>query len=130
MNANTLLRGAVPPASLSAYSDAYISRPAYSSLKNNIPTSLQELKGHPWPQDTPDFINVREVGQYLQSYVRKFDVEEITKYDTRVEKLEKVGKKWRVESSTLIREGEEKGKKERKVEVSDEVRDMMRIELT
>jgi DNA repair ATPase RecN len=121
LSANTLLPGAVPPASLSAYSDAYISRPAYSSLKNNIPTSLQELKGHPWPQNTPDFINVREVGEYIHSYVRKFDVEEVTKYDTRVEKLEKVGKKWRVESSTLIREGEERGKKVREVEVGDEL---------
>ena len=121
MSANTLLQGAVPPASLSAYFDAYISRPAYSSLKNNIPTSLQELKGHPWPENTPDFINVRKVGEYIHSYVRKFHVEEVTKYDTRVEKLEKVGKKWRVESSTLIREGEERGKKVREVEVSDEL---------
>jgi cation diffusion facilitator CzcD-associated flavoprotein CzcO len=76
--------------------------PAYDGLTTNVPTYLQELKGHAWPEGNEAFVNVRVCGEYLQSYARKFGVDQVTKYDTKVEKIEKSGEKWRVESTTLV----------------------------
>ena len=86
-------------------------RPAYNGLTNNISTALQELKGYPWPLGTEDFVNVRVKGAYIQGYSKHFGIEPLTRYNTRVEELEKVGQKWKLRSSTLVkgpREGWEK----------------------
>jgi len=83
--------------------------PAYDGLTTNVPTNLQELKGYPWPEGNEQFVNVRVCGEYIQSYSREFGIEQVTKYDTRVEKVEKRGDKWRVLSTTLLLEGPNKG---------------------
>lgn len=88
--------------------------PAYDGLTNNISTVLQELKSHPWPANTGDFVNVRVVGTYLQDFASSFNILQITKLNTRVEKLGKVGEKWRLESSILERES---GQKTREIDV-------------
>ena len=85
--------------------------PAYDGLTTNVPTNLQELKDHPWPEGNEQFVNVRVCGEYIQSYSRKFGIEQVTKYDTRVENIEKRGDKWRVESTTLFTEGPNKGER-------------------
>ncbi|PVH85932.1 FAD/NAD(P)-binding domain-containing protein [Cadophora sp. DSE1049] len=95
--------------------------PAYSGLMNNVPTSLQEMKGHPWPAGTESYVNVRIKQQYIQSYSKSFGIEPLIKYSTRVEKLRKVGSKWEVRSTTLIREGPRRGQKVRSVEEFDGV---------
>ena len=92
--------------------------PAYSGLMNNVPTSLQEMKGHPWPPGTESYVNVRIKQQYIQSYSKSFNVEPLIRYNTRVEKLSKVGSKWEVRSTTLIRDGSQRGQKARSIEVS------------
>ncbi|KAH8597078.1 hypothetical protein B0O99DRAFT_670682 [Bisporella sp. PMI_857] len=81
--------------------------PAYDGLKTNISTVLQELKGHPWKKGTPDFVNVRVVGEYLQSYAAAFDLTPCIRFETRVERLHKEDKKWKLQSSTLIVDSEE-----------------------
>ncbi|TVY45934.1 Flavin-containing monooxygenase [Lachnellula occidentalis] len=83
--------------------------PAYDGLTTNVSTNLQELKDYPWPEGNEQFVNVRVCGEYIQSYSREFGIEQVTKYDTRVENIEKRGGKWNVESSTLIHEGPNKG---------------------
>jgi urease beta subunit len=95
-------------------------RPAYSGLTNNVSTKLQKLKGFPWKEGTGDFVNVRAKQEYIQSYSKHFGVEPLIRYNTRVEKLEKVGGKWLIKSTTLIREGSNKGKHVNEVEVSGE----------
>jgi len=85
---------------------------------NNVPTSLQEMKGHPWPPGTECYVNVGIKQQYIQSYSKSFKVEPLIRYNTRVEKLRKVGSKWEVRSTTLIRDGPQRGQKVRSVEVS------------
>ncbi|TVY71509.1 Flavin-containing monooxygenase ustF2, partial [Lachnellula suecica] len=95
--------------------------PAYDGLTTNVPTHLQELKGYPWPEGNDPFVNVRVCGEYLQSYSRKFGVEEVTKYDTRVEKVEKRGQKWVVEWTTLVTSGPNKGEKVNGVDEFDRV---------
>jgi hypothetical protein len=94
------------------------SSPAYNGLTNNISIFLQELKGHPWKEGTGDFVNVRVVGDYLHGFSKAFDIESLIKFNTRVEKLEKIGNKWQLQSSTLIKNGPERGKKTREIEVS------------
>jgi len=91
--------------------------PAYSSLTTNVAVALSELEGHPWKLGTPEFVNVRVVGEYLQSYAQAFDIGSLINYDTRVEQLKKVGGKWQITSTTLITDGPEPGKKVAKVEV-------------
>jgi hypothetical protein len=95
-------------------------RPAYSGLTNNVSTKLQKLKGFPWKEGTGDFVNVRAKQEYIQSYSRHFGVESLIRYNTRAEKLEKVGRKWFIYSTTFIRDGPSKGKRVNEVEVSVE----------
>lgn len=79
--------------------------PAYDGLVNNISLAMQELKGYPWKEGTGDFAGVRDIGKYIQGFARTFYVEPLVKYSTRVEKLEKIGEKWRLSSTTLVRCG-------------------------
>jgi hypothetical protein len=97
-----------------------IYRPAYDGLKNNVPIDLQELKGYPWKEGLEDSVNIRVIGDYLHGFSETFGIEPEIKFNTRVEKLEKTPgeKKWRVKSSTLIKDGPEAGKKTRQTEVS------------
>ena len=78
---------------------------------NNISTKLQELKDFPWPEGTPDYVNVRVKQNYIQSYSKAFGVEELTRYNTRVEKLEKEGNIWKVQSTLTREEGNDRGKR-------------------
>jgi hypothetical protein len=95
-------------------------RPAYFGLTNNVSTKLQNLQGFPWKEGTGDFVNVRAKQEYIQSYSRHFGVEPLIRYNTRVETLEKVGRKWFIYSTTFVREGPSKGKRVNEVEVSVE----------
>ncbi|CAG8960763.1 hypothetical protein HYFRA_00002300 [Hymenoscyphus fraxineus] len=80
--------------------------PAYENLKNNIPTSMQELKGHPWPEGTGDWVTSVEKQKYIESYSEKFDVKGLIRFHTSVENVVKEGDKWIVESVSLIKRGE------------------------
>jgi len=95
-----------------------IHRPAYSGLTNNVSTKLQQLKGFPWKEGTPDFVNVRQKQEYIQSYAQHFGVEPLIRYNTRVEKLEKIDGRWKINSSTFLKDGSSRGKKFNAVEVS------------
>jgi hypothetical protein len=78
---------------------------------------LQELKGYPWPVGTEDFVNVRVKGEYIQKYSKRFNVEPLIRYHTRVEKLEKLGYKWELRSSTLVKRGPKGPELVKKMEV-------------
>ncbi|KAL2864249.1 uncharacterized protein BJX67DRAFT_373965 [Aspergillus lucknowensis] len=78
--------------------------PAYESLTNNIPTSLLELQGYPWPDGTGDYVSHRVVWGYLQRYAVANGLEPLIKFNTRVEKLEKEGQRWSLQTSTLERD--------------------------
>lgn len=93
-------------------------RPAYNGLFNNIPTPLQQLKGYPWKEGTGDHVNVRVNGEYLQGFWKNFGIDSQTKLHTRVEKIEKRGNKWRLQSSTLRKNEKSKMTKVWDTEVS------------
>ncbi|KAI9642146.1 hypothetical protein NHQ30_008948 [Ciborinia camelliae] len=73
--------------------------PAYFGLTANISTKLQEMKGHLWKEDTGDFVNVKVFGGYLADYARKFHLEQVLKYNTKVEAIYKANRKWIVKST-------------------------------
>ncbi|EDO00163.1 hypothetical protein SS1G_03023 [Sclerotinia sclerotiorum 1980 UF-70] len=75
--------------------------PAYFGLTTNISTKLQEMKGHPWKEGTGDFVNVKVVGDYLKDYARRFHLEQVLRYNTKIEAIEKVDSKWVVKSKLL-----------------------------
>lgn len=77
--------------------------PAYEGLKNNVPTSMQELKDHPWPEGTPDWVTSVEKQEYIDSYSKRFDVESKIRFHTSVERVDKKGDKWVIESASLIK---------------------------
>lgn len=77
--------------------------PAYEGLKNNVPTSMQELKGHPWPEGTPDWVTSIEKQDYIESYSKKFDVESRIRFHTSVERVEKKEETWIIQSAGLIK---------------------------
>lgn len=63
-------------------------------------------------------MNVRANGEYLQGFWKNFGLEHRTKLYTRVQKLEKVGSKWKLQSSTFVKDGPAKGSKIRESGVS------------
>lgn len=98
--------------------DDRLPSPAYDGLTNNISTVLLQLKDYPWKEGTGDFVKVGVLGDYLQGYSRTFKVEPLIRFNTRVEKLEKIGGKWHLDSSTLITSGPEAGRKTQQSDVS------------
>lgn len=94
-------------------------RPAYDALEsNNVVGPFNEMKGHPWKESVEGHVNVRIVLEYLDSYVKAFDVERFIKFNTRVDTLTKNGDIWEVKFSTLVKEGLERGNVSRSTEVS------------
>ena len=81
---------------------------------------MLELKESPWKENTEDYVNHRLVLEYIRSFARNNDVEKVVKYNTRVERVEKQGSKWVLSTSTLVKEGTERGRLEYDTEVSDE----------
>lgn len=77
--------------------------PAYFGLTTNISTKLQEIKNHPWKEGTGDFVNVKVVGDYLENYSRRFHMERVLRYHTKVETINKIDGKWIVRSKFLNR---------------------------
>lgn len=76
------------------------------------------MKGHPWKKGIGEHVNVRIVLEYLNSYVKAFEVDRLIKYNTRVDKLLKKGDIWEVEFSTLVTDGSERGNMFQGIEVS------------
>ena len=79
-------------------------RPCYRGLKNNVSTRMMKLKLNSWPDGTEDFVNHRILNEYIQDTSRRTGVHSRTQYDTRVEKVFKSGKVWKVQTSTLVKD--------------------------
>jgi cation diffusion facilitator CzcD-associated flavoprotein CzcO len=88
---------------------------------------LLELKESPWEENTEDYVNHRLVLEYIRSFARNNGVEKLVKYNTRVERVEKQGSKWVLSTSTLVKEGADRGRLEYDTEVSDENNKVSRV---
>jgi hypothetical protein len=54
-----------------------------------------------WPDGTPDYVNHSVLKDYIQTIASTTGVDQITRYDTRVTKLEKSGGKWHLAYSRM-----------------------------
>ncbi|KAL8746083.1 MAG: hypothetical protein Q9190_001868 [Brigantiaea leucoxantha] len=77
------------------------SSPCYDGLFNNVSTPLLELKDHPWPKGTNDFVNHRKIKKYIQSVADSIDLAAYTCFHTKVLRIRKSSGKWHVLSGTL-----------------------------
>ncbi|KAM0424310.1 hypothetical protein ACHAPT_010456 [Fusarium lateritium] len=78
--------------------------PAYSGLKNNVPTSLLYSNLKPWPKGTPENVSHWEIAKYLQNLNTENGLDKVTLYNTRVEEARKSadGTTWIVRTITLL----------------------------
>ncbi|KAL4783539.1 cytochrome P450 [Aspergillus varians] len=79
------------------------SRPAYETLTNNIPTSLLELQGHPWPEQTEEYVGHGVIWEYITDYASANSLKPLVRFNTRVDRVEKYGQTWAVRGATLVR---------------------------
>ncbi|KAF2084656.1 FAD/NAD(P)-binding domain-containing protein [Saccharata proteae CBS 121410] len=70
--------------------------PCYLGLQNNVGTRLLQTTLNPFPPGTPDFVSHTVLREYVETTVRRTGVDEVTRYQTSVESVEKVGDTWTV----------------------------------
>ncbi|TIA40929.1 dimethylaniline monooxygenase [Aureobasidium pullulans] len=76
--------------------------PCYIGLRNNVSTPEMKLRTHDWPPQTPDFVTHDVLATYIQDTAAANDVLSNISFRTRVDKAEKKGNKWEVQSSRLV----------------------------
>lgn len=81
--------------------------PCYAGLKNNVPTSLMVSALDPWPKGTEEITTQDNLESYIQLLARQHSVNNVTRYNTRVDELRKGdnGTGWVVRTVSLQRVG-------------------------
>ena len=75
--------------------------PCYAGLMNNVSTPLMQTTLAAWPLGTLDFVSQKILEQYIQDISDTNGVKAVTKYNTRVEDVQKQDKTWRVRTTSL-----------------------------
>lgn len=77
--------------------------PSYVTLKNNIPSPLMCFQGMSRDAERPEewYYPHSEHQAYLEAYAALHDIDSVTSYNTRVEKVDEVENGWRVWSKTF-----------------------------
>ena len=70
--------------------------PCYAGLKNNVSLTLMKTALADWPAGLEEFVNQSYLEEYIQEIARRHRVNQVTKYNTRVEDVRKIGDKWRI----------------------------------
>ncbi|CAF9921455.1 MAG: hypothetical protein ALECFALPRED_001807 [Alectoria fallacina] len=78
--------------------------PCYEGLTNNVPTRMMKLKINSWPAGTEDYVVHRVLNEYIQDTSRKTGVHLNTMYNTRVERIFKSGRLWKMRTSSSMRD--------------------------
>lgn len=84
-------------------------RPCYIGLKNNVATPLLETTLNKFPSGTENFVSHSVLKNYIQDTAAKTAVDAVTQYNTDVQNVTKVGKKWVVQTSSLRSHGDSTG---------------------
>nr|OQO30383.1 hypothetical protein B0A51_02343 [Rachicladosporium sp. CCFEE 5018] len=77
--------------------------PCYDGLRNNVSTLEMEMSTHLFKAGTEEFVSQRELADYLQDAANANNAHTAIKLDTRVEDVQKIDGKWRVETTTLTK---------------------------
>ncbi|KAK4506403.1 hypothetical protein PRZ48_000133 [Zasmidium cellare] len=75
--------------------------PCYVALKNNVSTTEMELSCQQWQPGTEEFVPHHVLGDYIQDTATNNGVQDIIRYNTRVDAVRKEGDKWQVNTSSL-----------------------------
>jgi len=83
--------------------------PCYAGLKNNVSTQLMVSSLQSWPDGTEPNVGKQQVGQYVQKLARDHGVNDVTKFQTRVDEIRKLSNddagpnknKWEVRTVSL-----------------------------
>lgn len=74
--------------------------PCYAGLKNNVGLTLMKTSLADWPAGLEEYVNQQYLERYIQSIAQQHRVNEVTRYNTRVEEVTKIGDKWRVRTTS------------------------------
>lgn len=77
--------------------------PCYMSLKNNVSTIEMEMSCQAWKPGTEEFVPHYVLGDYIEEAARSNGVLACIQFDSRVDRVEKIGKSWEVDVSSLER---------------------------
>ena len=75
--------------------------PCYAGLMNNVSTPLMKTTLGDWPPETPDFVSHNVIEEYIQHISEMNGVVAITKYNTRVENVQKQNEVWKLRTTSL-----------------------------
>ncbi|WWC67381.1 uncharacterized protein I206_101289 [Kwoniella pini CBS 10737] len=95
--------------------------PCYWNLSNNVPTTTMAFKDYPFPEGTERNVSHTFLANYVHGYAEKFGLDKVASYNTRVEQVEKVDSKWRLNLRKVEDEGEDKAREEQWSEEFDAV---------
>jgi dimethylaniline monooxygenase (N-oxide forming) len=85
----------------------------WDGLYSNISYYTEQFSDHPWPTGSLMFPSAKDLYIYLKSYAKRFLLEDITRFNNKIELVEQQGdKKWRINSIDLL-------KSQKKTEIFD-----------
>ena len=94
-----------PPLELEDFDAAELSHtppgPCYAGLTNNVSTPLMQTTLGAWPPETPDFVSQKVIEEYIQHISVMNGVVAVTKYNTRVENVQKHDEVWKLRTISL-----------------------------
>lgn len=67
----------------------HIDSSMYQSLRTNLPTSVMQLSGFPFPPGPRSFVQHTDVLKYIQDYAKHYSVVEAVRYNTKVVAISK-----------------------------------------
>lgn len=66
----------------------------WDGMFTNITKYTMMFHDHPWPKDTPIFLTVDQVHEYLMSYAQKFNLFKHIRFEIKIEYVKKLNCKW------------------------------------
>lgn len=81
--------------------------PCYAGLKNNVSTRLMKTTLAAWDQGTEDFVSHERIEGYIRTISIVNDVEDVIRYNTRVDQVRKHGERWSIATTELLVQNEE-----------------------
>ncbi|WVR03026.1 hypothetical protein IAU60_000015 [Kwoniella sp. DSM 27419] len=95
--------------------------PCYWNLTNNVPTTTMAFKDFPYPEGTQSNVSHTFLANYVHDYAKHFGLDKLASYNTRVERVEKVNGKWKINLRKVVDEGDAHAREEQWVEEFDAV---------
>ncbi|KAJ9652765.1 hypothetical protein H2198_007992 [Neophaeococcomyces mojaviensis] len=74
--------------------------PCYVGLRNNVALTLMKTALADWPSELKEYVNHKHIEEYIQKIAHQHQVNQVTKYNTRVEGVKKIGEEWRLRTTS------------------------------